>query len=509
MSPQMSPIIAATDSVIHFDRSQKRLFDDPARVVMVVWHRQKGKDFTAIAKAINEACITGQDWWIVGLTQAQADETFNKGKKVIASMKLLLKKMFGTDEVKEETERFMDYDREINHLFECSARIMRLPNGARIVSLPGKNPDSLAGRTGNMILTEFCLYPYGGHPHWDILFPITTRGGFKFIMITTPRGKNTKGYEVFQNEDGFYSIHFCDIQTSVYEDGYQLFDAKGNPFPQNTREEQTLAIETYQRIYNSPAKWEREYECKFSGDLSALVPWCQLERAAALGEGRPFDYLHVKDGGQPLGDLWLTLKNEAAAGARVEVGWDVARTNDLSAVPFNFARVNQPKHLRFLVTMKNVAFEEQRAFVKAVMDLQRYSVGAGDATGLGRESNEAMERLYQCGKGESRWNPFQFTAQGKRQIASSLATAFSDGTQTLPSLEGPYKFIATDIYAIQKDDTGAQLELDETPNPLLKDSHCDVGYALGLSRVAGANAPTRRPMPTATQMNAAADWMRQ
>jgi ABC-type tungstate transport system permease subunit len=68
--------------IIRFDPSQRDpFFDDPARVIVVNFHRQKGKDFTAAAKAIDQAMRDRQDWFIVGLTQAQADETFNKCKR--------------------------------------------------------------------------------------------------------------------------------------------------------------------------------------------------------------------------------------------------------------------------------------------------------------------------------------------------------------------------------------------------------------------------------------------
>ncbi|MCC6680401.1 MAG: hypothetical protein IT445_05810, partial [Phycisphaeraceae bacterium] len=360
--------------------------------------------------------------------------------------------------------------------------------------LPGRNPDALAGRTGNMILTEFGLYPKGGHPHWDVLFPITTRKGFKFIMISTPRGKNTKFYEVCQNPDGYYSVHFCDIYKSVFEEGYQLYDAKGNPFPQHTRQEQELAIATFRKIYNSESKWAREYECQFTGDLSSLIPWAQLERAADLGTGLPFDVVRV-DGEQPLSDLFSVLKLEASGGARIEVGWDVARRGHYSSIWLNIARHGRPKHLRFNVLLHNCPFETQRQFVRACMDAQRYSVGHGDSTGLGMESNEVLEKLYR-----DRWSGFTFTATGKREIASALVTAFGDGGQSLPPLAGATKYVATDIYAIQKDDTGANLNIEETPNPLLEGSHCDVAYSGGLARVAGSkNAVLPVPTPLLTK----------
>jgi hypothetical protein len=77
--------------MIRFDPSQQRFFRDEARVIVVNWHRQKGKDFTAAAKAVDHAMRTGQDWFIVSLTQRQADATFAKCKKVFEAFKRMLK----------------------------------------------------------------------------------------------------------------------------------------------------------------------------------------------------------------------------------------------------------------------------------------------------------------------------------------------------------------------------------------------------------------------------------
>jgi phage FluMu gp28-like protein len=464
-------------SIIRFDPSQRRFFDDPARVIVVNFHRQKGKDFTAASKAIDQGIKTGQDWFIVGLTQAQADETFAKCKKIIGAFKKLLKRKFGTDEVSEEGERFTDYDREIDQAFECTARILRLPNGARIVSLPGKNPDSLAGRTGNLILTEFGLYPKGGYDHWGTLFPITTRGGYRLLIISTPRGKNTKFYELFSNAGGFYSIHFCDIYRSVFEDRYQLYDAQGHAFPQSTRAEQELAIATFRRIYNDESKWPREYECQFTGDLSTLISWAELERAASLDKPKGFRFVRLD--GKRDGDE-LPVMGDLLGGERCAIGWDVARHGHLSVVVANVLRSGKPSHLALVVAMKDCTFDYMRGVAQRAMESGRGNVGYGDATGLGMESNEKLETKY-----PARWTAFTFTASGKREVASALKTGFDDGNQTIPSLD-EHKQVATDLYAIQKDDTGANLILDETANPLLPESHCDVAYAIGLSRLAAS-----------------------
>src|SRR5690242_13567093 len=105
--------------MIRFDRSQRDVFNDESRVIGVNFHRQKGKDYVASAKAVNEALKLNQNWFIVAMTQAQADETFLKAKKFTDSMKGLLKRKFQTDRVVEETETFSDYDRSIDQAFEA------------------------------------------------------------------------------------------------------------------------------------------------------------------------------------------------------------------------------------------------------------------------------------------------------------------------------------------------------------------------------------------------------
>jgi phage FluMu gp28-like protein len=110
--------------------------------------------------------------------------------------------------------------------FVCKARELILPNGARVVSLPGRDPDTLAGLTGNVIFTEFGLFPGGGYDHWRVVFPLATRG-FKVIVISTPRGKNTKFFELWSDKET-YSVHTCDIYQSVEQDGFVLRDNKGD-----------------------------------------------------------------------------------------------------------------------------------------------------------------------------------------------------------------------------------------------------------------------------------------
>jgi len=60
-------------------------------------------------------------------------------------------------------------------------------------------------------------------------------------------------------------------------------------------------------------------------------------------------------------------------------------------------------------------------------------------------------------------------------------------------MDGEHKYIGTDLYAIQAENTGGQLavgekrlKLYETENPLLPESHCDIAYSAALALRAGS-----------------------
>jgi phage FluMu gp28-like protein len=479
--------------MVRFDPSQMRFFLDESRVIVVVWHRQKGKDFTAAGKAVDHAMRTGQDWFIVSLTQRQADATFAKCRKHFEAFKHDFK-LQGEALVGEGWE-FTDYDAEIEQAFKATARVLILPNGARVVSLPGRDPDTLAGLTGNVIFTEFGLFPNGGYAHWRVVFPLATRG-YMVIVISTPRGKNHKFFELVSDPQT-YSVHFCDIYKSIAEDGFVLRDNAGRP----------TDLETFKRLYGDPVGFEREYGCQFTGDLLSLITWAQLVEAGELTTNLPFTFLRVERGG---GWVENFFRVETPAGGRFEIGWDVARTGHLSALWVNHRRPGQPTYLRFLVLMHQTDFATQRHIVRAAMDARGFgsAVGCGDATGLGMDSNETLSTLYR-----DRWEGVNFASK-KGELGSTALAAYRDRTQAIPPADGAHKFIAADLYAVQRvtgeeaeseggqgmgggdQEKGRKLKLAETPNPMLPESHCDIAYANFLALRAGARNP-RMPLPAA------------
>jgi len=464
---------AKTRGIIQLDPWQRRWFEDPARIVVIKAHRQSGKDFDAAAIAVDDAFRTGGVWSIVSITQRQADETFAKAKKIAEAFKRAAKKR---GEITLSERDYVEYDKTIEQEFRCTARTLHLPGGGTVTALPGRDPDTLAGLTCNVILTEFGLFPGGGYAHWRVLFPFITRG-FRIIVISTPRGRNTKFFELCEDRET-YSVHTQTIEDSVRE-GFILRDQKGRP----------CDLAAFKKLYGDEAGWCREYMCEFTGDLEALVRWMSLQEASALAwgsdganEGAPFRDIRVENGAG-----WdpTFFDDLTKLDGRLELGWDVARHANLSVLWANHwhPRYAGGRRLVRLAVMRECEFDLQRTIVRTGLDVLPGSVGCGDATGLGMDSNETLQKLY-----ADRWLPVTFTVSTKRELASLLRTSYGDHVQALPPAADPTKYIHTDLYAIQCEGEGKQLNLVETENPLLPESHCDIAYAGALAMKASSLA---------------------
>ncbi|HOD79966.1 MAG: hypothetical protein BWX88_02682 [Planctomycetes bacterium ADurb.Bin126] len=460
-------------SVIELLAYQRESFRDRSWITVDCWSRQAGKDFTSSCAAVDRSMEDHRAWYIIATTQGQADETHDKCRFVADVFKQTYRlsgRITGSD-----SAEYVDYDPEIDEAFKCVARTLHLPGGGKVISMPGRNADSVAGKTGNIILTEFALFAGGGYNHWRVIFPLTTRGYF-VRAISTPRGKNTKFSELRNKGGRGVSVRNVDVYRAV-ADGLQLKDPNGSP----------ISIEDLRDLYGDPVGWEREYELKESGDLEALVKWAQLTAASSEGDARPFKLVEISDdSGYAAGELAAHLKAVAAACGRLEIGWDVARHSHLSSLWINYAATpTWPRSLAALVLMRRTTFALQRDIIREVFASVPGSVGIGDSTGLGMDSNETLSHLW-----PNRWSGLNFTGAAKRDLGSVLMTAYDDGGQLLPSMDR-YKFIATDVYAVQKEGDASNLKLSESENPLLRESHCDIAYSNALALKA-AQTPWQR-----------------
>ena len=450
-------------SVISLHPWQRRYLDLTGRTIALCWHRQAGKDFSTACRAVDHAFTTGQHWFITSLTQRQANATFQKCRQVAEAYKAVLKKR---GEVVAEAEEFGEYDRQLDHTFRFTKQTLALPGGGSVTALPGREPDTLAGLSGNVIITEFGLYPNAGQEHFRVINPITNRG-YMLFLISTPRGRNHKFYEIVSAPDD-YVVNVQTLPQSLSEDpayaAQVLVDGKGEP----------CTYERFRELYRDDVGFRREYLCEFTGDAEALLSWALLQDA---GEAKDVRVLEIsRDSG------WNPrfFAELAAPGSRAEIGWDVARHSDLSVLWVN-RRIGGKRKLTHLVVMSDCTFAMQRSVVMSAMDARRDHVGCGDATGLGMDSNETLQRRYR-----DRWVPVTFTTTTKAELGSLARTAFDDRDQLIPPMDGTTKWIANDLYSVQADRSGDRLHLMEQENVLRPESHCDVFYAFALARKAAS-----------------------
>jgi len=434
---------------------QREAIASAARIKVYRWCRQAGKDFTASLEATLDALKKNQAWFIVSLTERQSLATFDKVKMHCRAWGVVLTDM---NFVEDETTY---WSRNEQKWCTVKSKTVVLPGGGSVTALPGADPDAIAGLTGNVIFTEFALFPNGGRDHWRVVFPLITRG-FRIIAISTPRGSDTKHAELCRNARGKYFVSTVDIHRAVRE-GMKLVDEDGK----------TTTPAELEELYADPAGWVREYLVQESDELDALVSWKYLELAKADYEVIRLDVDSPEVYNPNYQNVFATLPR----GKTYMLGWDIARTGHLSPIWVNSLE-GDVYWLRLVLSMHKMDFDFMRKCVWQGMDCGM--LGAGDATGLGMESCEQTAKRY----------PGMFAqvnfASSKGALGSTLMQTYQDVRQRIPA-KGCDDIIH-DIHAIQKEERNGKLILHETKNPVEKRSHCDIAYSNALSLHAGKEA---------------------
>lgn len=439
---------------IQLTEYQMAVMREQSRVTVLCWCRQAGKDFTASLKAVLDAIETGQSWYIVSLTQRQALATAKKAQ-------MHAKAILGVLSEIDEAEQWVNDVR-------ITSYGLKLPNGAEIVALPGRDPDALAGLTGNVIFTEMALFPENGEKHWRVVFPLATRG-FKVWAISTPRGPQTKFSELRRNAQGMYAVHNLTIHDAV-ERGLKLRDENGDP----------MEIEQLRKLYGDESGWSREYLCIEGDDHDPLINWMDIHDCA---DGDDILTIEIKGNKESrLQDLreqfdeqdtglWRKLTS-TWKGTPV-VGWDIAVAGDFSSVTLG-EKLGQDVFLRALVIMHGVEdFDYQEEVVTRVMETG--ATGQGDASGLGREACQRIGKRF----GEHRWAGVVFNASTKTPLFTQLRSEMQSRRLHYPASD----LIKYDLHALGKRGLGVAgkiLRVETNRNTLDTRSHADIATAIAL-----------------------------
>ena len=132
-------------------------------------------------------------------------------------------------------------------------------------------------------------------------------------------------------------------------------------------------------------------------------------------------------------------------------------------------------------------------------------VGAGDKSGLGRESVTELELAY-----PGRFAGVVMGLAAKLELGTLLNEFYEQKRQFIP-IEHPE--ISADIAAVRKGKTsGGKLTFVEVKNEYLPDSHCDVCWSNSLALYAGKTCESGGPCfmapaePPDTESDAANEW---
>ena len=354
-----------------------------------------------------------------------------------------------------------------------TARVVSFRNGARIYSL-SSNPLAFAGKGGDVLIDEWDLHPDQAAVY-DMAYPCITWGGqLELVSAYNPEGSEHTEFARLcracrAGERPGISFHRTTILDALDQGFAETVNEvkKARGMKPLSREE---FLEQLKAGCRSRSAFETQYLCipnRASGQQ--LIPSEDIQ--AALKDIHPvrFDFR----GGEEEPDPREILPDPLFRGASFSLGYDIARTGDLSCVWLNRRGEDGLQIPAAVLTFKNCRFEFQKCMVRRILSATCSVVGCGDKTGLGMAVCEELEDQF----------PGRFTgvnfASAKLALGTGLRTVFETRKIHLP-VDMPE--LAADFSGIRKNalSSGA-LQFTEAGNELLPESHCDLAWSCALA----------------------------
>lgn len=372
-----------TEPVIHFYPYQRRWLADKARFKIGMLARQTGKTFSSCGEIVDD-CIqaeiagTRARWVILSRSERQAREAMDEAVKPITrAFYAVYKELTRPPEFSES-----DFKGDSGAVYK--ALEVAFPGGSRITALPA-NPDTARGHSANVLLDEFAIHK-DSREIWTALFPVISKPGLKLRVVSTPRGKANKFYELMTGSDDGWSRHVCDIHQAV---------AEGCP----------RDVEELRRALADPDAWAQEFELEWLDEASAWLSYDLIASCESDQAGLPEHY----------------------AGGPCYVGIDIGRRRDLTVIWVD-ELVGDVAWTREIVRMRRASFAEQDAEIDRVMRQYNVVRGCMDQTGLGEKMVEDAQRRH----GNYRVEGVLFTAPVKQDLAIRVKRRFEDRQKRVP-----------------------------------------------------------------------------
>ena len=252
-------------------------------------------------------------------------------------------------------------------------------NGGKILSL-AQNPDTVRGFTGNVYLDEFAHHS-NDKEIYEAILPVASLG-YQVSILSTPMGESGKFYDIWTDQYRFpdYSRHEVDVNRAV--GGGLVID-----------------IEAIRRNLDEDS-FAQEYLCQFIDESTAFIPYDAIRGCISdqpdLSVGKHF------------------------------LGIDVARRRHLTVLMV-LTEIEDKLHVKRIERMRNQTFASQRAMVRHLIAEEGISRGAIDATGLGMQFSEELNREYHF------MEPVVFTSESKERMAHLMKRAFDNREVSIPA----------------------------------------------------------------------------
>ena len=404
---------------------QERWVKDNAQLKVAVWSRQSGKSFAAALRAVLK-CIDRRTQYIV----------LSKGER---QSRLFMEKVKDFCEVFKAAKVLPEYAEIMPTSEEKAMEVFFPHNHSRIIGLPA-NPDTARGYSANVVLDEFAIHT-DSREIWGALYGCITRG-YRIIVLSTPKGKSNKFYELWEHGGDTWSHHHVDIYEAIAQ-GLVLKNPEGG----------IATPEQLKEGLGDSELWAQEYELEFVDEATAylgydLINTCEDDLA---------------------GMSWSD--DTRTSTSLLYMGFDVARKRDLSII-WTAELVGDVLWSREVLRMEKTKFSVQRSELYARLAVPRVRRCCIDCTGIGAQlAEEARDKFG------SRVEEVTFTAPVKEDLATTLRGAFEDRLIRIPS----DREVREDLHAVQKLTTTAGNTRYDAERTEQRKGHADHFWAAALS----------------------------
>ena len=359
---------------------QQRWVADTSRFKIWLKSRQiggsLGSAFEAVASCVDKP---NTDWVVLSAGQRQSEEWMLKGNRVARVV-----------------SDAMDLPKP-----DCRTSEVRFPNGSRILALPA-NPDTVRGYSANLVLDEFAFHERPDRIY-EAIYPAISnplRGELKLRIISTPAGRNSKFFEIWNKSEELNFVRHKTTIHSAIEEGLPM------------------DVEALKTGLDDPEAWEQEYECEFVDATNVLLPYTLIDECVS--------------------DEATLDCEESNGGATRFVGIDIGRKHDLT-VAWTLEKVGDVMWTREVLVLRNTPYHLQEELLSD--RINRATHAAIDSTGIGNAISESLAKRF-----DFKLEECNFTQGLKAKIFPGLRRAFQERGLRVPR----DKAIREDLHSVNE-----------------------------------------------------------